>query len=433
MITEIVLPIAIITVLVMLNGVFVAAEFAIIGASRAAIERRAAAGHRIARTLSRILQDPRQQDRYIATAQLGITFASLGLGMYGEQVLAHWLAEPLAALGTSSWIAAHTLASVLAVAILTYVHIVIGEMVPKSLALMHAERTVLGISPLMLAVKAMLLPLVVALNELGNLILRAAGIRRAASGSAPTSEDLKFIIEESQQGGMLSAEQGEVLRELFAFGDRTAGELMVPRVLVRGLRLGASPEDLRAALRDAPHTRFPVYEGDLDHIAGIIHIKDVLRLVRAGTSLARHHLRQAVYVPETTALDRVLGLMRSARTQMTIVMDEHGGTAGVLTMEDLFAEIVGEVEEGAEGAADVRKLPDGQILAAGAARLDEVGESLGVALDASDVDTVSGLVLAVLDRPPAVGDAIVHQGVRFEVTSVEGHRVKDCRVARLPR
>ncbi len=426
---ELIIPLIIIAVLIVLNGVFVAAEFAIIGAPRAAIERRAAEGHRVAQLVSGILHDPRRQDRYIATAQLGITFASLGLGMYGEHTLAHWIGERLEGLGTSRWIAAHTLASILAISFLTYFHIVIGEMVPKSMALMHAERTVLWITRPMLFIKTLLYPLVIGLNGLGNGILRLMGVKREFStGNYHTSEELRYIVEESQQGGMLRAEQGQVLRDLFAFGERAAREVMVPRVRVDGLKLGTTPEELRAILHETQRTRYPVYTENLDQITGVVHIKDVLRLLRDNLPLEQSGVRPIAFVPETTDLNGVLEAMHKGHTHMIVVMDEHGGTAGIITIEDLCVEVVGEFEEGSEDVRELRRDSEGRLCMSGMTRLDDVGEALDLVLEHDEVDTVSGLVLSLLDRPPVTGDIVNYENLQFEVLATEGHGVAECRV-----
>ena len=231
------IPVLIIALLVIANGLFVAAEFAIVGAPRASIEHHASQGSRLARRVLRILENPKRQDRYIATTQIGISVASLGLGMYGE----HWLAEQFVhwfeRLPTGQWIAAHSLASVVAIAILTYLHIVIGEMVPKALALQRAQKTVLYVSPPIEALERLLLPLVIGLNALGNGLLRLIGIRRREVDAERyhTAQELQFIVQESQEGGLLRGESGRILRELFEFGDLTAGEVMVPRVQVVGI------------------------------------------------------------------------------------------------------------------------------------------------------------------------------------------------------
>lgn len=420
----------IVVALLVLNGLFVAAEFAIIGAPRAAIERRAAQGHAVARLVEAILHDPVRQDRFIATAQLGITVASLGLGMYGEHQMADWIEARLIGL---TWlppaIAAHTLATVVAVAILTYLHIVIGEMVPKSLALTSAEETALWVVRPMLVIQTALKPFVVGLNGLGNGVLHLLGVRRELStGHFYSSDELQYLVEESEAGGLLPSEAGQMLRDLFSFGERTADEIMVPRVRVTGLPLGATSADLRRTLTSQTHTRYPVYEGDLDHILGVVHIKDLLRLVRADRRLSRAAVRPTAFVSAQSELDEVLDAMRQARTQLVVVMDEHGGTDGIVTIEDLCEEAVGEVAEGVDEAPDVRPTGDGSLDVAGTVRLEELGDALDRSLDDDEVDSVSGLILARLNRPPAVGDAIDWRGLRLEVTAVAGHGVARARV-----
>jgi CBS domain containing-hemolysin-like protein len=426
-------PILIIVVLILLNALFVAAEFAIVGAPRAAIERRAADGDAMARVVAGILRDPRRQDRYIATAQLGITIASLGLGMYGEHVLAEWIAVWLDGLGPVRTAAAHTLASILAVAILTYFHIVVGEMIPKSLALQSAERAAIVVTPVMLAIQRVVILPVMALNGIGNALLRLAGINRfVASGEHyRTPEELQFIVRESQAGGMLRSESADVVQELLEFGELTAGEVMIPRVRVVGIPAGAPSEEMMRILRTTPHTRYPVYEGSLDHIVGVVHIKDILRRMPNRRALRPSEVREVPFIPETAGMDAVLGAMRRVNSQMAVVMDEHGGTAGVITIEDLFEEVVGEIEEGwvQRPGADVD--PAGRLLVPGTMRIGEVGEELGLVLEHPEVDTVSGLVLAELDRPPEVGDTVEWDDVRFEVTAVEGHGVGECAVTSL--
>jgi CBS domain containing-hemolysin-like protein len=421
---ETLLPWFIVTVLVLLNGLFVAAEFAIVGAPRATLAHLADRGNRRARRVSAILEDPRQQDRFIATAQIGITLASLGLGMYGEHALAGWLAQHLEPVNTGGWVATHALASVVAVALLTYLHIVIGEMVPKALALQHAAGTVLWVAPVMLAAQRAVLPLVVVLNGVGNRILRLAGIQRREMDTERyhTSEELQFIIEESQESGLLRGEAGNILRELFEFGDLTAGEVMVPRVHVLGIAVGAEPDELRAIVKTRPHTRYPVYQGDLDNIVGSLHIKDVLRLLVANRSVTARDARRLPYVPGPAPLDEVLAAMRRLRSQMAVVMDQHGGTAGLITIEDLFEEVVGEIEEG-RGRMPIQRTADGRLQVRGTVRLEELTEPLGRSIAHPKVTTVSGLVLTLLGRPAIAGDLITHNGVRIEVTAVVGRGV----------
>jgi magnesium and cobalt exporter, CNNM family len=424
------IELAIISGLILLNGLFVAAEFAIVGAPRSAIDARAAGGDRLARLVQSVLHNPQKQDRYIATAQLGITVASLGLGMYGEHVLAgalyHWLGRT----GLPAMIVSHGVASVLAVAILTYFHIVIGEMVPKSLALQKAERLVLWITPPMLWIKNVLYPFIVALNGLGNLVLKALGVNRQVQNAEHyyTPEELQLIVQESEELGALRAESGQVLQELFEFGGRTAGEVMVPRVRISGIPIGTPPPRIREILGLAPHTRYPIYEGDLDHIVGIIHIKDLLRLLLHDEAVAASHVRPVPVVPETAPLDSVLGVMRRERTQMVVVIDEHGGTAGVVTLEDLFEEVVGDIEESPAALPQVYRDRQGRLRVPGTMRIDEIGNLFDLELEHQDVDSVSGLVLTLLGRPPAVGDRVRYDRLQFAVTAVKGHGVDEVAV-----
>ena len=425
--------IVIIFLLVLANGLFVAAEFAIVGATRASIEHQAAQGHRLAQRVARILEDPRQQDRYIATTQIGISIASLGLGMYGEHVLAEWIVPWLEPYDDNPWIAAHALASGIAVAILTYLHIVLGEMVPKALALQSADDTVLYVSPVIEALELALKPLVVALNATGNALLRIVGIRRqeVEAERYHTPEELEFIVKESQEGGMLRGEAGRILRELFEFGDLTAAEAMVPRVRLVGIPVETEVDELRQLVRTHPHTRYPVYAGDLDHIVGSVHMKALLRHFVAGRPVTARDARPVPYIPATMAMDDVLAAMRRHSAQMAVVMDEYGGTAGLVTIEDLFEEVVGEIEEGRERAPLVRE-SDGRLLVRGTVRLKDVGEALGIALEHADVQSVSGLVLTELGRPAAVRDVVNWNGIRVEVTSLAGLGVGDAIITRSP-
>jgi len=425
-----VITLTIIAALLLLNALFVAAEFAIVGAPRAAIDNRAAMRQPLARLVQSVLRDPRRQDRYIATAQIGVTVASLGLGMYGEHAVADWLRERLGHGDVSTWLVAHGFASVLAVAILTYFHVVIGEMIPKSLALQSAERMALAITPLMLWIQTLLLPFVVMLNGLGNVVLRALGIDRRESTADHyyTPEELQLIVEESEEQGALRSESGQVLQELFEFGELTAGEVMVPRVRITGIPVGAGPDQLRQALGRHPRTRYPIYEGDLDHIVGTYHIKDLLRLLLNGTAVTAEGARSAPVVPETALLDAVLATMRRERAQFAVVIDEHGGTSGVVTLEDLFEEVVGEIDDSPERRSGPRRDSSGRLRVPGTMRLDELGQLFHLELTHEDVDSVSGLILTMLGRPPRVGDSIVYERLHLDVTATKGRGVDEAAV-----
>jgi CBS domain containing-hemolysin-like protein len=417
--------------LVFVNGVFVAAEFALLAAPRPALERSAARGDRFARTVLAILRSPTRQDRYIATAQLGISLASLGLGMYGEHRLTDLL-EPT--VGRVPAIGGAALAATISLAVLTLAHIVFGEMVPKGLALQHPVRVArISAWPMRLTL-VLLYPVVKLSSAIARACLRLVGIKRQQNvhEQVYTPEELRLIVEESQEGGALRAESGRLLRELFEFGGLTAGEVMVPRVRIAGIPLGASPERIRKIIAKQRHTRYVVYDTDLDHIVGMVHVKDLLRKLLQNEPVGAPDVRRLPVVPETAMLDDVLTRMQQANAHMTVVIDEHGGTAGILSLEDLFEEVVGEIDEGASTEAPISRTADGFIRAAGTVRLDELGQFLDLDLEHEDVDSLSGLVLARLGRPPVQGDVVEYGRLRLEVTATSGRGVKDVRVSVMP-
>lgn len=430
---DLLIVLLVVLALVTLNGLFVAAEFAIIGTPRAAIAAQAESGSLRARQISAILDDPIRLDRYVATAQLGITFASLGLGMYGEHSLAgffeHWLkAAGFTGLGVQ--ITTHGLAVVLAIVAITYLHIVFGEMIPKALALSHAVRVALWVTPVMLMIGLVLSPLVRGLNLTGNYLLRLVGVVRSRSAEHYLeTEELESLARESRQSGLLSEESERIFREIADFSEITAAEAMIPRVHTYGIPVGASDAELREILPVHRHTRYPVYDGNLDHIVGTVHIKDLLDLLHKRCGLVSAVLRKAAYLPETATLDDVLKAMERTRNQMVIVMDEHGGTAGILTIEDVCAEAIGDVEEGADDVPDVLPVGLGRFQVQGSARLGMVGTLVGRELDHPAVDSVSGLILSELGRPPRLGDQVQWNGLNFEVFSLHGHGVRQAVVS----
>ena len=247
----------------------------------------------------------------------------------------------------------------------------------------------------MLWIKNLLFPFVVSLNELGNLILKGVGVNRQVQNSDHyyTPEELQLIVQESEELGALRSESGHMLQELFEFGDLTAGQVMVPRVRITGIAVGSSPQRIRDILAASAHTRYPIYEKDLDDIVGMMHIKDLLQLLLENQPIDRTHARPVPVVPETAELDSVLAVMRRERTQMGVVIDEHGGTAGVVTLEDLFEEVVGDIEEGPGSGAQVYRDRDGRLRVPGTMRIDEVGQEFDLDLEHEEVDSVSGLVL----------------------------------------
>jgi len=427
----------VVVVLVILNGLFVAAEFAIIGTPRAAISALAETGSLRGRQVAAIINDPVKLDRYVATAQLGITFASLGLGMYGEHALAGHFEQGLAAAGFTglgAQITSHGVAVVLAILAITYLHIVFGEMIPKALALGNAMSVALWVTPIMLLIGLVLYPLVRVLNATGNSLLSLVGVVRSRGAEHYLeSEELESLARESRQMGLLSVESERIFREIADFSRITADEAMVPRVHTYGLPIGATEEELRRILASHRHTRYPVYEGNLDHIVGTVHIKDLLEVLYSGSDLSPELVRKAAYLPETATLDDVLKAMERTRNQMVIVMDEHGGTAGILTIEDICAEAIGDIEEGHDDTPDVLPAGLGRFQVQGSARLGMVGTLVGRRLDHPTIDSVSGLILSELGRPPRLGDVVQWSGLRFEVFSLHGRGVRQAVVSLVDR
>jgi len=282
----------------------------------------------------------------------------------------------------------------------------------------------------MLWVQAILYPFVIALNAMGNGVLKLIGIKRQAQTMDQyyTPEELQLVVQEAEEQGALREDAGHMLQELFEFGDRTAGEVMVPRVRVVGIPIGAGPSELRSIVGQTPHTRYPVYDDDMDHIAGTYHIKDLLRLLLNDQRVSASGARQAPVVPETALLDVVLSTMRRERAQLAIVIDEHGGTAGIVTLEDLFEEVVGDIDEGATSSRP-RHDALGRLRVPGTMRIDEVGQLFDLDLTHEDVDSVSGLVLTLLGRPPVVGDSVRYERLRLDVTAVIGHGVAEAAVS----
>ncbi len=417
----------IILLLLLLNALFVLAEFALLAAPKTIIEGRANQGEKLARKVLDLIEDPKLQDRYIGTAQLGITLASLGLGMYGEHVLANWFFQQFEYLGLTAIVGIHAAATILSISVLTFLHIVLGEMIPKSIALQNSETPMMIIARPMIFINFLLYPFVAILNWISYFLLKICGIKREeASSRFYTPDELEMIVEKSQEVGLIHKDSGQVIKDLLKFGDLTAYSAMTPRVHVAGIPVGADYAKLREIIGEDSHTRYPVYDENLDHIVGVIHIKEILSILINKNSISADAVRSIPYIPENTPLDSVFNTMRNERAQMIVVMDEHGGTSGIITIEDLFEEIVGEIEEGNNETPDEED--PSTIIVVGTERLDEVAESLGSILEHEDVETVSGLVLSLLGRPPVIGDKVHFQGLEFKVLEIEGHGVSECRV-----
>ncbi len=416
---------------VLMNAFFVAAEFGLVSVRRTRVEELAAQGHPTALIVRRALDDP---DRFIAATQLGITVASLALGWIGEPALAH-LFVPLLQFLPQSWIgaAAHSIAAAIAFACITFLHVVAGELAPKSIALQNPERTAFFVARPMLVVFQIFRPAIWALNGAGNALLRMLSIRLASGHERVHSvQELKMLIEASQQEGVLQEEEEQMLRAVFDLRSSRAAEVMVPRTEMVCAPADATVEELADLAERTALTKFPVFEDDLDHIVGVVYLKDLLRPIRACRSdlTARALMREALFLPETVSVADLLAHFRRARQHIAILVDEYGGTAGLVTLEDLLEEIVGDIGDLFEPPTpQVQRLSDGSVLLDGLMTIDEANEALNLALSDPFYTTVGGLVMGRLDRVPTVGDEVIlEDGQRLRVEEMDGLRVARVRL-----
>lgn len=438
-VTTIIFPLLIILILVLLNGFFVAAEFAIIGARSSKVDQMVAEGSKKAKSVQEILDSPRKQDRYIATAQLGITIASLGLGMYGEPKIAEFIDPYLTRLlgGQVSTTLLHTISSILALAFLTYIHVVIGEMVPKSISLSTPVRAVISLSkPMAFAQRVLGIPVRI-LNGIGRLLLQLFKVP-AAEGHARlhTVEEIELIVSESAEVGLLLEEEQEMIRKIFDFSEREAGQIMTPRPKVQAVDSDISIDELLKVVIASRHSRFPVYKEDLDHVIGILNLKDLIQkqLETNGNLKLVDILRPAPAVPEDLPIERLLNEFKSQRIHMAVVLDEFGGLSGIVTLEDLVEEIVGEVRDEFDFEREpLIELEPGVIEVAGSYLVDDLLDFvyLGDEEELPDVETVSGLIHTWLGRPPHVGDMVTAAevaDVKLTVLDVDGLAVSRAKI-----
>ena len=425
-----------VVVLVVANGFFVATEFAIVAVRRSRLEQLAADGHASAKAAKDVVG---HLDAYIAACQLGITMASLALGWVGEPAFAHLVEPPLELLiGQFAPAAAHGVAVGISFAIITALHIVIGELAPKGLALQRPEATTLWIArPIQVFYVLFRWP-ITALNAVGNSVLKLVGLDPAAGHEMVHSvEELRILVTASQQAGTVEESEARIASRAFEFGELTAGELMTPRTEIEGVPATATLADLLAAAASTSHSRLLVYGQSLDDVIGVLHVHDLFRVLDrpAETVNARTVLRPVLTVPETKHADDLLEDMRTARRQLALVIDEYGGTAGIVTLENLVEALVGRIDEeppvGTDAPPPITAEADGSLVLDGLMRLEEFEDVAEVALDEDiheQVDTLGGFVMTSLDRIPEVGDEVVVGGRTLRVEQLDGRRVQAVRL-----
>jgi CBS domain containing-hemolysin-like protein len=450
------LDIAIVFLLVLANSFFVASEFALVSVRRTRIDQLAAEGNGAASVVQRAVRD---LDRYIAATQVGITIASLLLGGLGEQTLEPLL-TPLFSWMPEEWLGITRTALVASFAyfIMTALHVIIGELMPKSIALQRAERTALWIGRPMSIFAVVFSPLIWLLNGIGNFLLRLLGFHAAEGHSQVHSpEELDLIFTESHKGGEINQTEFEILHRVVRFSDTTARAIMVPRLEMQTLPGRITRRALDDFLRNRPHTRIPMYWDSLDNIVGIVNSKDLehlnnqelsqeleqMKMAMAGKSNGQRALDgsqataadekildlkplalKAAFVPETIRIDGLLAELKRRRQQIAIVIDEYGGTVGLVTLADVLEQVFGDLpQEGAETEPQILKRSDGSIQLAGRVSIDEVNEVFGFGFPTDQAVTMAGLVLDALGRTAAVGDEVEINNIRIRVEKVDRFRI----------
>jgi len=412
--------------LVLANAFFVAAEFALVASRRTRIEAMVAEGDARARAVKQALQSI---DRTISGTQLGITLASLGLGWIGEPAIAGLLATLFGTLPAPlNVIATHSVAVGVAFVLITFLHIVLGELAPKGLALNHPEQMSRWLTgPLMLFTTATN-PFIWLLRSSASGILRLLGAGRPSERERVHSpEEILMLVEQSGKTGSLDPGDARLIEGVFEFGEKNAREVMTPRTDIVALPADQTVESAADTVAQAGRSRYPVTGESLDDIVGVVHAKDILRALRSGgprpvSSVAR----PAFFVPGTREVEDVLADMKRKKVHLAIVLDEFGGTAGLVTMEDLLEEIVGQIYDEYD-RSEPTPAGAGSVIA-GSTPVSDVSESYGLTLDPGDYTTIGGLVFGALGRLPKVGDQVRLPGVTFEIVSMEGRRVGQLRV-----
>ncbi len=410
--------------LLVANGFFVAAEFALTAVRRSKMEHLAQAGNARAKvTLSSV----RELSLMLAGAQLGITMASLGLGYVSEPAIAHLIEGGLHSVVELSPGALHSISFVAALILVVFLHMVVGEMAPKNIAIADPEKSALWISVPFRVFVNFFRPFIHILNFLANAALRLFGVEpRDELTSGVTVEDIGTLISQSAKEGVLDRFDYRLLSGVILFNDLDAGAVMVPRTELTAVPLSATALDIESCAMESGHSRFPVYADNLDQVIGFFHAKDLLRIHRDDYDrpLPRSLIRQMLVVPETRKLQPLLLDMRRQRSHFALVIDEHGGTAGAVAIEDVIEELVGDIrDEYDESEAGIERLSDDQFLVPGTLRIGEAADRLGVHLPPGDYETVAGFLMERLQRIPKRRDVVEHDGWRLRVRTMHRRRV----------
>lgn len=420
--------------LVLLNGFFVAAEFALVSVRKTRIDQLANEGNRRARGVQRALT---HLDTYIAATQLGITMASLALGFIGEPAFAGLL-EPLFRNflpASGATITAHGVSIAVAFAIATALHIVLGELAPKSVALQRPDSTSLWVTAPLDIFLRIFRPFIIALNATGNFVVRLMGLHPVGEhASVHSVEELELLVHSTREAGLIEEQQERMVSGVFDFEEIVIRKVMTPRLDITAIEITATAEDLIRLVNESGHSRLPVYEDNLDNIIGIIHIKDVLKYFTGEGPKAdlRDVLRPPYFVPENKRAGFLLAEMRRSRTQLAIVRDEYGVVSGLVSIEDLLEEIVGEIQDEYDtDLPPVDQIDANTYLVDGALMLDDFNEIVGADVPSDESDTIGGFVFSQCGHQPEQGETVVWNGLEFTVDATDGRRIQRVRVFKL--
>ena len=439
--STVILTLGVLSILIFLNGLFVAAEFSAVSSRRTKISQMAGSGNRLARLLMPIVDDSQALDRYVAACQLGITASSLVLGAFGTSFIAGRLVDPLASL--LAWIdnqwglfgfSTDAVATALAVTIsvigvlivLTILQVILGELFPKSIAIQFPERMALStVVPVRWTV-FILRPLIWLFNGSGNLILKLFNLDgQGSQGRFHSPEEIEYLVTESHEGGLLDDEERQMLRNAFRLRDLTARQVMVHRTRIVASPVGSNVLELLELALEVGHTRIPLFQDNIDKIIGFVHIKDLFRLYVEESDNLAAILREVIHVPETLPVVDVWDIFNTKRQYMAIVFDEFGGTAGLLSFEDLIEEIFGELQDEFDNETALISLDDeGRVHLRGDLLVADVNEYLNLELPDS-ADTLGGLILSQLGRQAGVGDELEFDDAILRVEEMEDLAVSE--------
>jgi CBS domain containing-hemolysin-like protein len=387
--------------LVLLNGFFVAAEFAIVKVRSSQIELRAQSGNTMAKMAQNMLT---HLDAYLSATQLGITLASLGLGWIGESVVSQIVINVMHFFGfAGSEALAHTIALPISFAIITVLHIVFGELAPKSLAIQRSESTALAVAYPLRFFYILFKPFIWLLNGLANMVLRSMGIQAVHGAEVHSAEELRLLFEQSAEGGAIQDTHHKLIENVFHFNERMVKQILVPRTKMVAIDVNIPEHELMEVIFNEGYSRLPVYNGNIDNIIGILYVKDILSIMRQNKPIVIDELmRSAYFVPETKKINLLLKQFQRRHMHMAIATDEFGGVSGIVTIEDIIEELVGEIQdEYDEEAPIVERINDFEYKVNGAASIPDANDYLPFALpEGEDYETVGGLMNVIYGQIP---------------------------------